>query len=110
MPLIPEAIDDRKLWVIISSRKKECEEKELEIIKPLVEKLTQRWFEKGSFIWTGAFDDDKTSMSIFEATREKAEKYFEDFCKVCANSLENNIYQWDALPLFTILERIQGKI
>ena len=49
-------------------------------------------------------------MSIFEATGEKAEKYFEDFCKVCANSLENNLYQWDALPLFTILERIQGKI
>ena len=110
MPLIPEVIDERKLWVILSSRKENCEESELEIIKPLVEKLNERWFEKGSFVWTGRFDDNKTSMSIFETTREKAENYFNDFCKVCGNSLENNLLRWDALPLFTILERIQGKI
>lgn len=110
MPLIPEVIKDRKLWVIISKRKKEGVENELEVIKPMVEKLNEEWFSKGDFIWAGRFDDDKTSMAIFEATEEKAQKYFEQYSKVCTSSLDARIYQWDALPLFTILERIQGKI
>jgi len=110
MPVIPEVIDERKLWVIISTRKKDSAENELEIIKPMVEKLNEQWYEKGDFIWAGGFDDEKTSMAIFEATEEKAKKYFEAYSNVCAGSLVTNLHQWDALPLFTILERIQGKI
>jgi|GEM_PF-309567 len=110
MPLIPEVINERKLWVIISTRKKEGLENELEIIKPMVEKLNEQWFEKGDFIWTGSFDDQKTSMVIFEAVEDKAKKYFDSYSKICSSSLEINIHQWDALPLFTILQRIQRKI
>ena len=110
MPIIPEVIDERKLWVIISTRKKDLAENELEVIKPMIEKLNEQWFEKGDFIWAGRFDDEKTSMAIFEATEEKAKKYFESYSKVCAGSLAANLFQWDAMPLFTILERIQGKI
>ena len=110
MPLIPEVVNERKLWVIISTRKKNGVENELDITRPMIEKLNEQWFEKGDFIWVGRFDDNKTSMAIFDATEEKAKKYFEHYSKVCADSLDINIYQWDALPLFTILERIQGKI
>ena len=110
MPIIPEVIDERKLWVIISTRKNDCAENELEIIKPIIEKLNEQWFEKGDFIWAGRFDDEKTSMAIFDATEEKAKKYFEVYSKTCTGSLETNLHQWDAMPLFTILERIQGKI
>jgi len=110
MSIIPEVINERKLWVMISTRKKDCAEKELEIIKPIIEKLNEQWFEKGDFMWAGRFDDHKTSMAIFEATEEKAKNYFEDYSKACSDSLETNLHQWDALPLFTILERIQGKI
>jgi len=110
MPLIPEVINERKLWVIISIRKKDDTVNELDIVKPIVEKLNEQWFEKGDFIWAGRFDDNKTSMAIFDATEEKAKKYFEHYSKICSNSLDVNIYQWDALPLFTILERLQGKI
>lgn len=110
MPIIPEVINDRKLWVILSTRKKDGAENELLVIQPLVEKLNEQWFEKGDFIWAGRFDDDMTSMAIFDATEEKAKKYFDEYSKVCANSLDTKMYQWDALPLFTILERIQGKI
>ena len=110
MPLIPEVINERKLWVIMSTRKKEGSEKELEIIKPIVEKLNEQWFEKGDFIWTGSFDDQKTSMAIFEAVEDKAKKYFDNYSKICSSSLEIKIHQWDALPLFTILQRIQGRI
>ena len=110
MPVIPEVIDERKLWVIISTRKKDPAEGELEIIKPMIEKLNGQQFEKGDFIWAGGFDDEQTSMAIFEGTEEKAKKYFESYFEVCAGSLVTNIHRWDALPLFTILERIQGKI
>ena len=110
MPLIPEVINDRKLWVVISTRKKDNTEKELEIIKPMIEKLNQQWFEKGDFVWAGSFDDNKTSMAIFEATKDKAKNYFENYSKVCSNALDNKLHQWDAIPLFTILERLQGKI
>ena len=110
MSIIPEVIDERKLWVMISSRKKSCVERELEIIKPIIEKLNEQWFEKGDFIWAGRFDDQKTSMAIFEATEEKAKNYFEDYSKACSGSLETVLHHWDAMPLFTILERIQGKI
>ena len=110
MPVIPEVIDERKLWVIISTRKKDLAENELEVIKPMIEKLNEQWFEKGDFIWAGRFDDEKTSMAIFEATEEKAKNYFESYSNVCAGSLAVNLHQWDAMPLFTILERIEGKI
>ena len=110
MPIIPEVINDRKLWVIISSRKNSGSAKELQIIQPIIEKLNEQWFEKGDFVWTGRFDDDKTSMAIFEATKDKAENYFEEYSKICEASLDMKMYRWDALPLFTILERIQGKI
>jgi len=39
VPIIPEVINERKLWVIISTRKNDCAENELEIIKPIIEKL-----------------------------------------------------------------------
>ena len=74
------------------------------------EKLNEQWFEKGEFIWTGRFDDENTSMAIFEATIEKASKYFDIYSKICRDSLDTKIHQWDAIPLFTILARIQGKI
>jgi len=57
MALIPGVINERKSWVIISTRKKEELENELEIIKPMVKKLNEQWFEKGDFIGTGSFDD-----------------------------------------------------
>lgn len=110
MPIISEVINDRKLWVIISSRKNNGSDKELEIVRPIIEKLNEQWFEKGDFIWTGRFDDNKTSMAIFESTKDKAKNYFEEYSKVCDESLDTKMYQWDALPLFTILERVQGKI
>ena len=109
MPIIPEVINERKLWVIISTRKKNYVENELDIIKPIVEKLNEQWFEKGDFIWAGRFDDHLTSMAIFEATEEKAKKYYGEYSKVCGNSLDAKIHHWAAIPLFTILERIHGK-
>lgn len=110
MSVIPEVINERKLWVILSARKTTAKVTELEIVKPLVEKLNEEWFEKGDFIWAGRFDDGKTSMAIFDVTEEKAKNYFENYSKICENSLDVKMYQWDAMPLFTILERIQGKI
>jgi hypothetical protein len=110
MPLIPEVINERKLWVIISTRKNDDPVNELDIVKPMIEELNEQWFKKGDFLWSGRFDDNKTSMNIFEVTEEKAKKYFDHYSKVCSSSLDVSIHQWDALPLFTILERIQGKI
>lgn len=107
MKVIPEAINDRKLWVIICSRN---QNPELEITKPIVQKLNEEWFKKGDFVWTGRFDDNKTSMTIFEATKDKADNYFEKFAKAVGRSLDVKLYKWDALPLFSILERIQKKI
>ena len=110
MPLISDVVNEQKLWVIISTRKKDDSVNELDIIKPIVEELNEQWYKKGDFLWTGRFDDNKTSMIIFEATKEKADNYFNHYSKICSDSLDVNIYQWDALPLFSILERIQGKI
>ena len=110
MPIISEVINDRKLWVIISTRKKDHVENELSIIQHIVEKLNEQWFEKGEFIWTGRFDDEKTSMAIFEATMEKATKYFDAYSKITNDSIDTKMHKWDAIPLFTILARIQGKI
>lgn len=110
MPIISEVINERKLWVIISTRKKDHAGNELDIVKPIVEKLNEQWFEKGDFIWAGRFEDNVTSMAIFDATEEKANKYYDAYSKVCADSLDTRMHQWDAIPLFTILDRIQGKI
>lgn len=110
MPVIPEVINERSLWVILSIRRTDDDTNELDIVKPMIEKLNEEWFKKGDFVWAGRFDDDKTSMAVFEATEEKAKNYFEHYSKICENSLDIKLHKWDALPLFTILERIQGKI
>lgn len=98
MPLIPEVINDRKLWVIIGTREKNDPKNESEIVKARIEKLDEQWFKKCGFIWTGSFDDNKTTMTIFETTEEKAKNYFEQYSKVCDSSLDCKIYQWNALP------------
>lgn len=108
--LISEVINERKLWMIITTRKENCEENELEILKPMIEKLNEFWFRKGDFVWAGRLDDEKTSMAIFEATEEKAGNYFSQYHAVCNGILDVNLHQWDAFPLFMVLERLQGKI
>lgn len=108
--LISEVINERRLWMIITTRKENCEENEVEILKPMIENLNEQWFGKGDFVWTGRLDDDKTCMAIFEATEEKARNYFSQYQAVCKGILDTNLHQWDAFPLFSVLERMQGKI
>lgn len=108
--LISEVINERKVWMIISTRKEDCEEEELEIIKPIIEKLNEQWFEKDNLVWAGRLDDEKTSIAVFEATEEKAKNFFEQYHAVCENALNVKLHQWDAFPLFTILERMQGRL
>jgi len=85
-------INEQKLWGIKNTRKKK-DQKKMEIIKPIVEKLNEQWFEKGDFIGTGSFDNQKTGMAIFEAAEDKAKKYFDNCSKICSSSSGINIHQ-----------------
>ena len=61
--IISEVINERKVWMIVSTREEDCEENELEIIRPMIEKLNEQWYEKGNMVWIGRLDDQKTSIA-----------------------------------------------
>ena len=50
MPLIPDVVNERKLWVIISTRKNDNSVNELDIVKPMIEELNGQWYKKGDFL------------------------------------------------------------
>ena len=59
-------------------------------------------------IWSGAFDDNKTSMSVIEGDKATAEKFFKTYDDACKSFLSSYMYQWEAMPLLSLLGQKQA--
>ena len=44
-----------------------------------------------------------SSMAIFEATEPEAREFFKKYDSVCSGVLEYSMYQWDAMPILSVL-------
>lgn len=90
-------------WVIISVYKDSTNPQELEKITPQIQNLVDEWQTKGKIMWSGAFSDNATGMAIFEATENEANEFYQKYSKICSGILEYSMYQWDAMPILSVL-------
>jgi len=96
---------DTKPWVLVSSIKKETNLQELETIAPQISRLVDEWQSQGKIMWSGAFDNEISSMAVFEATEMEAKEFFKKYENICSEILTYEMYQWDAMPLLSVLTK-----
>ncbi|MCV0373641.1 MAG: hypothetical protein K5793_08835 [Nitrosarchaeum sp.] len=96
---------DTKPWVIVSNVKENTTPQDLARISPLVSALVDDWQSKGKIMWSGAFDNEASSMAVFEATEQEAKEFFQKYGDVCSGVLEYKTYQWDAMPILSIISK-----
>ena len=92
-------------WVIVSSIGKDVSEQDLERIRPKIISLVDNWQSSKGTMWSGSFNDQPSSMAIFEATDEEANKFYKEYSDACENVLVHYMYKWDAMPILSILSK-----
>lgn len=94
---------EKKLWVLVSSVKENANDEDLQKIAPSVSNLIDKWQSNGKFVWSGPFNDNKTAMAVFAATKDEADKIYKQNDEISSEVLDSYLYQWDALPLPSLL-------
>ena len=94
-----------KPWVLVSSFKETTNEQDLQRITSEISNLIDEWQSKGRMIWSGPLDNNHTGMAVFEASDEEAKLLFSQYDKICSNVLDYHLYQWDAMPILSILSK-----
>ena len=92
-----------KPWVLISVFKDNTNPDDLSRITPQIQEIIDEWQSTGKILWSGAFNDNATGMAVFEGTEQEANEFYAKYDKVCSGILEYTLYQWDAMPILTIL-------
>jgi len=96
---------ETKPWVLVSSMNKDTNMQDLQRISSQVSQLVDDWHSQGKMMWSGAFDNDVSSMAVFEATEQEAKEFFKKYEDVCSGILTYEMYQWDAMPLLSVLAK-----
>lgn len=100
-----EILDQVKPWVLVSSLKENTDEEALQRITPAISELIDQWQLKGKMIWSGPLDNKITGMAVFEGTEEEAKNFYSQYNKICSETLEHQLYKWDAMPILSILSK-----
>lgn len=100
-----ELISQRKPWILISVLKENTNEQDIERIRPGISDLVDQWQSQGRMIWSGPLNDNKTGIAIFEATEDEANQFYNKYEQVCKDALDYYLYQWDAMPLLSFMEK-----
>lgn len=98
-------MSELKPWVIVSSIAKDVTEQDLERIRPKIVSLVDNWQSSNKTMWSGSFNNQPSSMAIFEATDEEANKFYKEYSDVCENVLVHYLYQWDAMPILSVISK-----
>ena len=100
-----QELQETKPWVIITVFKEDINANDLQRISPQIQSLVDEWQSKGRMIWSGAFNDNATGMAVFEGSEQEANEFYGKYDKICSGVLEYSMYQWDAMPVLSILSR-----
>jgi hypothetical protein len=95
----------RKPWVLVSVLKSDLNPQDADTAVAELGNLVDEWHSQGKIMWSGAFDDNKTSMTIFEAAEEDASDFFAKYNKICNKIVDSYMYQWDAMPILSLLAK-----
>ena len=92
-------------WVLVSVLKENTQEQDLNRITPQIENLIDEWHSAGRIMWSGPFNDNKTAMTVFEATEQEAKNFLSKHGNACSGVLDCYMYQWDAMPILSLLSK-----
>ena len=94
-----------KPWVLVSNIKEDVNTHDLQQIAPQVAALVDEWQSTGRIMWSGSFDNEASSMAVFEATEDEAMEFFKKYENVCSGVLNYHLYQWDAMPILSVFSK-----
>ncbi|AFS81020.1 hypothetical protein NKOR_05685 [Candidatus Nitrosopumilus koreensis AR1] len=97
--------DQLKPWVIVSSIGDDASEQDIERIRPNIISLVDEWQSSKGTMWSGSFSGQPSGMAVFEATEQDAKKFYQDYSDACENVLVHHMYQWDAMPILSVLSK-----
>ena len=95
--------DDKQPYVLVSVFKEDAKPEEIANAAPALSLLIDEWHNAGKMIWSGAFDDNKTAMSVIEATKDEAEAFYAKYDNTTKPFLATYMYQWNAMPLLSLI-------
>ena len=95
--------DDKQPYVLVSVFKQDAKPEEIANAAPALSLLIDEWHNAGKMIWSGAFDDNKTAMSVIEATKDEAEAFYAKYDNTTKPFLATYMYQWNAMPLLSLI-------
>ena len=93
----------KKPYVLVSVFKEDAKPEEISNAAPALSLLIDEWHNAGKMIWSGAFDDNKTAMSVIEATKDEAEAFYAKYDNTTKPFLATYMYQWNAMPLLSLM-------
>ena len=100
---------NREPFVLVSVFKEDAKPEEIVNIKPALSLIIDEWHNSGKMIWSGSFDDNKTAMSVIEATKNEAEVFYAKYDNITKPFLATYMYQWDAMPLLSLIGNKQNQ-
>ncbi len=95
--------DNKEPYVLVSVFKDDAKPEEVSNAAPALSLLIDEWHNAGKMIWSGSFDDNKTAMSVIEATKTEAEAFYAKYHDVTKPFLATYMYQWNAMPLLSLI-------
>ncbi len=100
-----QQVQETKNWVIITVLKENTSIDDPQRISSSIQDLIDTWQSRGKILWSGMFDDNATSMTVFDGTKQEANEFYQKYDRICAGILEYSIYEWNAMPLLSFLSR-----
>ena len=95
--------DEKSPYVLVSIFKEDANKQDVEQSTNKISTIIDDWNGLGYMIWSGAFDDGKTAMSVIECSKTEAESFFGKYDGTCTSFLSTYMYKWDAMPILSLL-------
>ena len=95
--------DSKEPYVLVSVFKEDAKPEEIVKAMPTLSLIIDEWHNSGKTIWSGPFDDNKTSMSVIEATQSEAEQFYTKYNGTAQQFLSTYMYKWDAMPFLSLI-------
>ncbi len=92
-------------WILVNSVKTNTKAVDLQMLTPQVSALVDEWHSKGKIMLSGPFDNNVSSMAMFEGTEQEAQEFYKKYQEICADILTYELYQWDVLPVLSVLNQ-----
>ena len=95
--------NNKEPFVLVSVFKEDAKPESIAQSGPAISSIIDEWHGSGKMIWSGPFNDNKTSMSVIEATKSEAEQFYTKYNSTAEQFLSTYMYQWDAMPFLSLI-------